>query len=242
MKVVGIIQARTSSTRLPGKVLMDLAGQPMLARVVERVARAERLDRVVVATSDEAADDPIEELCRRRDWNCFRGSRDDVLDRFLQAAEAFEADAVVRVTSDCPLIDPGVIDEVVDCFIEGGADIDCAANTQPRRTFPRGLDTSATSMAALRRVWSEAGEPRHREHVTLYMFEHLERFRIKGVFASEDFSEMRWTVDTAEDFQFMAKVFQHFGNSIFNWKEVLPVLSANPAWAEINRHIKQKEV
>jgi len=242
MNVIGIIQARTTSTRLPGKVLMDLAGEPMLARVVERTARAKLLDQVVVATSYETADNPIEELCRRRDWNCFRGSRDDVLDRFLRAAESFEADVAVRITADCPMIDPGVIDDVVDRLKESEGGVDCVSNTQPRRTFPRGLDTSATIMAALRRIHDEATESRHREHVTLYMFEHPEKFRIKGVFAPEDFSNMRWTVDTAEDFRFVAKIFEHFGHDLFTWREVFPVLRANPDWLEINRHVRQKDV
>ena len=207
MKVVGIIQARTSSTRLPGKVLMDLAGQPMLAHVVHRAARAASLDQVVVATSDRPDDDPVAELCAKRRWHCFRGSRDDVLDRFLRAAESFEADVAVRITADCPLIDPGVIDSVVERFMASGPGVDCASNTQPRRTFPRGLDTSATRLAALRRISREATEQRHREHVTLYMFEQPEKFRIEGVFAPEDRSDMRWTVDTAEDFRFVEKVF-----------------------------------
>jgi spore coat polysaccharide biosynthesis protein SpsF len=190
--MVGIIQARMSSNRLPGKVLRDIAGEPMLARVVERTLRSEWLDRVIVATTDQAADDDIVDFCSRRGYDCFRGSLHDVLDRFYQAALAAQASIIVRITADCPLIDPGLIDEAVSAFIGFGdgnkAELkrlkplpvdarypfDFAANRLPppwTRTYPIGLDIEVCSFQALERAWKEADQPHHREHVMPYLYE-----------------------------------------------------------------------
>ena len=153
-KAYCIIQARTGSTRLPGKVLMDIGGRPMLARVVERCREAKSLEGVVVATSVLPGDDPIAELAATSGWLCVRGSEDDVLDRYHQAATAVDADEIVRVTADCPLIDPAIIDLVLGTLRESGADY--AANTVAPRTYPRGLDTEAFTRAALETAWREA--------------------------------------------------------------------------------------
>ncbi|MFW6135295.1 MAG: cytidylyltransferase domain-containing protein [Chloroflexota bacterium] len=242
MRVVAIVQARMGSTRLPGKVLLDLAGEPMLTRVMERLARAERLDEVVVATTVEPADDAIVELSRDRSWPCFRGSQRDVLDRTYRSAKAYQADAVVRVTSDCPLIDWGLVDRVVEEFLARQPQVDYASNTMPNRTFPRGLDTEVVRFDALERAWCMDDNPAWREHVTPYVRRHPELFGAYGVANDEDLSRMRWTVDAPQDLAFVRRIYEHFGHDRFSWVDVLSVLERHPEWVEINRGVKQKSL
>lgn len=186
-RIVAIIQARMSSTRLPGKILQEIAGQPMLVRVVERARQAHSLHQVVVATTSDPTDDPVEALCQQRGYPCYRGSLQDVLDRYYQASRLFQAGVIVRLTADCPLIDPGLIDQTVcallgispDC-LEGKSlsildyPFDFAANRLPppwRRTFPIGLDTEACTFEALERAWKQADQPHQREHVMPFLYE-----------------------------------------------------------------------
>ncbi len=233
-----IIQARMSSTRLPGKVLLDLAGQPMLARVVERARQARAIDRVIVATTVEPEDEPIVALCRSRGWFVTRGSRDDVLDRYYQAALADGADPIVRITSDCPVIDPGVIDQVVAQLADG---VDYASNINPRRTYPRGLDVEAFTFAALSIAWREDREPTGREHVTPFLYRHPERFRIALVESERpEAASHRWSVDTPEDYELLRLIYEHFRDDDFTWLDVLDLLRQHPDWVELNRHIEQK--
>ena len=239
LKIVAIIQARMGSTRLPGKVMMDLAGEFMLGRVVDRLRRASSLHEVVVATTTNSDDDHIVALCGERGWPVCRGSEDDVLDRYYHAAVAHSADAVVRITSDCPLIDPGVIDKVVQEFLSAYPDIDYVSNCI-QRTFPRGLDTEVISFNALDQAWREDSDPSHREHVTQYIIRNPGRFRIRGVENEVDYSHMRWTVDTPEDLAFVRKIYEHFGNDDFSWSDVLTLLERHPEWLEINRNVQQK--
>jgi spore coat polysaccharide biosynthesis protein SpsF len=242
MKVVAIIQARVGSTRLPGKVLLDLAGESMLARVVNRVSRAATLQEVVVATTTQTVDETIVRLCDERTWPCFRGSEDDVLDRYEQAAEAHNADVVVRITSDCPLIEPDIIDRTVGEFLKHRPDVDYACNFLPDRTFPRGLDVEVIGRDALRRAWREDRNPAWREHVTKYVLQHPELFRVHGVTNDRDYSHMRWTVDEAEDLAFVRRIYGHFGHDRFSWLDVLSVLAEHPDWMDINSAVKQKVV
>ncbi|MCS5696642.1 glycosyltransferase family protein [Desulfofundulus thermocisternus] len=242
MRVIAIIQARMGSTRLPGKVLMNILDRPMLWHVVQRTCRARLIDEVVVATTSGEADEAIVSLCRSQDWPYFRGSEEDVLDRYYQTARHYRADVVVRITSDCPLIDSGVIDRVIKAFINGQPELDYASNTLPPRTFPRGLDTEVFSLSALERAWREDTNPASREHVTPYIYRHPEKFRLQGVSSDIDYSYMRWTVDTLEDLNFVRKIFEHFGNNAFSWREVLRMLDEHPEWLEINRHVQQKVV
>ncbi|WP_420128105.1 cytidylyltransferase domain-containing protein [Longimicrobium sp.] len=236
MKVVGIIQARMGSTRLPGKVLRPLAGEPMLARCVSRLQHARTLDQVVVATTTGEEDDAIVDLCRARGWPWFRGECDDVLDRYYRAARQYGAGVVVRVTSDCPLLGPRVVDRVVSAL----GDADLASNVLPRHTWPRGLDAEAVRMDALERAWHEDTNPATREHVTLYIKRHPERFRLVEVNNHHALPEMRWTVDTPEDYAFASRVYDHFGHDRFSWREVLLLLRSHPEIAEMNRHVMQK--
>lgn len=242
MKVVAIIQARMGSTRLPGKVLLDLAGEPMLARVVNRTRRARTLDEVVVATTVQPLDDAIVRLCAERRWLCFRGSEDDVLDRYYRAAVAYKADVIVRITSDCPLIEPEIVDQVVREFLNLQPEVDYACNVLPRRTFPRGLDTEVMRFDVLERAWREDRNPAWREHVTPYIWRNPELFRIHGITNEMDYSYMRWTVDTLEDLAFVRCIYEHFGHDRFSWREVLVVLDEHPEWLQINQHVQQKVI
>jgi spore coat polysaccharide biosynthesis protein SpsF len=240
MKVVAILQARMQSTRLPGKVLLDLAGRTMLARVVRRVRRASGIDQLVVATSVASADDPIVAECRRLGVAWFRGSEPDVLDRYYQAAAAHQAEVVVRVTADCPLIDPGETGRVIRAFVEGEPDY---ASNILRRTYPRGLDTEVMSAATLARAWREADQPYQRAHVTPYVYQHPESFRLLSLTGEPDRSVHRWTVDSADDLELVRAVYRRMeGEDGFSWHEVLGLLHAEPWLAELNRHVRHKQL
>ena len=241
MKVVAIIQARMGSTRLPGKVLLELVGEPMLVRVVNRTRRATRLDEIVIATTTEARDEAIVGLCTSHGWAYFRGSEGDVLDRYYQAAEEYGADIVVRITSDCPLIEPEIIDLVVREFLEE-EELDYVSNTLPPRTFPRGLDVEVMSFETLERAWREDNDPAWREHVTPYIYRHPDKFRLKAISNDRDLSYMRWTVDTWEDLEFVCQIYNYFGHDRFSWHEVLTLLEEHPEWLDINKGVEQKRV
>ena len=239
-RTVAIIQARTGSTRLPGKVLLPLLSEPLLVHVVRRVARASRVDAVVVATTTMAGDDAIVELGSEAGWLLSRGSEMDLLERYLEAARAYGAERVVRITSDCPLIDPQVIDEVVAAL--DAADADYASNTLEPRTFPRGLDVEAMTMDALETAGRDDRDPASREHATPYLYRHPERFRLAAVRLSEDLSGHRWTVDTPEDYELVRRIYDRLGRDDFGWREALAVVEANPGWSDLNRHVEQKVV
>jgi spore coat polysaccharide biosynthesis protein SpsF len=240
VNLVVIIQARMGSTRLPGKVLKDICGQPMLARVINRVCRASLPNKVVVATSTGAADDVVADLCAARSIDVFRGSELDVLDRYYQAARAHAADAVVRITSDCPLLDPEVMDRAIRVFFELQPDY---ASNGLVRTYPRGLDTEVMSMAALRRAWQSAREPYQRMHVTPYIYQNPAEFKCINVASDEDYSAYRWTVDTAEDLDLVRAIYDRLGPSgEFGWRDVLALMQREPALVDINRDILQKSL
>ena len=228
------------STRLPGKVLMEIGGRTALARVVRRLSRAAFVNEVVVATSNLPADDAIVGECERLGTRCFRGSEADVLDRYYWAAKNFDADAVVRITSDCPLIDPQLVDETIRVFETQEADY--ASNVIPR-TYPRGLDTEVFTAEALAWAWLEAREPHQREHVTPYLYEHPEIFRMASAVADEDFSQHRWTLDTPEDLDLIRAIYSRFDNrDDFSWREVLVLMEREPELSRMNAHIVQKAV
>lgn len=238
MKTVAIIQARMGSTRLPGKVLMDIAGRSMLAWVVSRTRCAAAIDEVVVATTESPADDAIVAECASMDVPVFRGSEDDLLDRYHRAAEAFEADTVVRITSDCPLIDPEVIDRVVAEFTDNPVDYAC--NTLAR-CYPRGLDVEVFSRAALEEAWHRADRPHERVHVTPYIHGNPKRFKLRSVPCEDDHSDLRWTVDTAEDLEAVRGIAEALGGrDDFGWRDALEVVRRNPHLADINRSVRQK--
>jgi spore coat polysaccharide biosynthesis protein SpsF len=239
-RTVAIIQARTGSTRLPGKVLRPLLGEPLLAQVVRRVGRATSLDATVVATTAAPADDAIADLGAGEGWLVERGSEMDLLDRYLGAARAHAADRVVRITSDCPLIDPELIDQVVAALAADGSDY--ASNTLEPRTLPRGLDVEAMTMAALEEAGREDHDPASREHATPFLYRHPERFRLTRVSSPVDLSAHRWTVDTAEDYELVSRIYDALGRNDFSWHDALAVVEAHPDWGALNRHIEQKIV
>jgi len=241
MRTVAIIQARMGSTRLPGKVLMDLEGRTILDRVVTRVRRAKSLADVVVATTDLPEDDAIVDECNRLGVRFYRGSSDDVLDRYYRAAAAAEAEGIVRITSDCPLIDPEIIDNLL-WYIANAPPVDYHSNILDYRTFPRGLDVEYMSWSTLETAWKEAIDPAEREHVTLYIYRRPEQFRLSGMRNDDDLSDHRWTVDTPEDLELVRKIYHALGRDDFNLDDVLGVLELHPEWSAINAHIEQKKV
>ena len=233
--VVAIIQARMGSSRLPGKSLAEVEGRPMLWHVIERVKRACLIDRVVVATSTAKADDAIEATCRDMGVTCYRGSENDVLDRYYMAARAERAPQVVRITADCPLIDPEVVDRVVRRFQRG--DVDYATNAMVR-TYPDGLDTEVFSFSALERAWHEANKTSEREHVTPYL--RMGKFRTANVECDSVtlYQHYRWTVDEAEDLDFIRAVYRAMrGRERFGMPEVLELLEQNPGLEKMNSEI-----
>jgi spore coat polysaccharide biosynthesis protein SpsF len=241
--VVAILQARFGSRRLPGKVLADIAGKTMLERVVARVLRARSPAHILVATSTAVDDDPIVDLCHRANVRCMRGSEEDVLDRFHQAAAEVGADVIIRITGDCPLIDPGLIDATARSFLTAKPPVDFACNRLPwDRTYPIGTDTEVCSRAALEAAWREAAELHQREHVMPFLYENPDRFRILHVRSSDpDLGRMRWTVDTAEDLAFVRQVYARLGDrDDFSWLDVLDLIRREPDLARINASVVHK--
>ena len=240
MRIVAIIQARMGSTRLPGKVLQDINGQTMLSHVVQRVRLAKLLDQVIVATTVEAADDPIVVACKNLEVEVFRGSENDVLDRYFQASQAYDAGTIVRITSDCPLIDPTLIDKVIHAYLQEAADY---AGNALTRTYPRGLDTEVIAQPALTRTWQEATEPYQRAHVTPYIYQNPQLFHLASVKSVTDYSNHRWTVDTFEDLQLVRAIYSRMAaKPLFSWQEVLNLLNQEPELQTLKQHIKQKSL
>jgi spore coat polysaccharide biosynthesis protein SpsF len=241
MNIVVVIQARMGSTRLPGKVMLPLAGAPLLARMLERVVAARTPFETVVATTTDSADDPIVDLSRRSGVACYRGHPIDLLDRHYQAALIHHADVVVKIPSDCPLIDPEVIDRVLGEFIARREPVDYLSNLHPA-SWPDGQDVEAMTLGALDTAWREARRPFEREHTTPFLWERPERFRIGSVMmpGGEDLSMAhRWTVDYPEDYQFVATIYEHLHapGRIFGVDHVLSLVSARPDLAAINAHL-----
>jgi spore coat polysaccharide biosynthesis protein SpsF len=239
MKTLIIVQARMTSTRLPGKVLLPLAGVPMLTRLVERLRRVQRADGIVVATTTNASDDAIAALCAQLGVPCHRGSEHDVLSRYADASRLHGADVVVRITSDCPLIAPALIDQVIAAYEEGGSDY--VSNMLPP-TWPYGMAVEVFSAAALAQAHAEATQAAEREHVTPFLYWHPERYRLRNVASPVDLSHHRWTVDTPEDYALVSRLFDHLmlTRPDFTQADVLALLDANPDWIAINQHIQQK--
>lgn len=240
MKTVCIIQARLGSTRLPGKVLLPILDKPMLWWDVYRVRKSRLIDEVVIATTEHPRDDAIANLCAEEGWACWRGSEDDVLDRYYGAAKAFGAETVVRITSDCPLIDPSVTDYAIAIFNSITPALDYVSNGVVR-TYPRGLDTEVFTFAALEQAWKE-DQSSWREHVTPYIYRSPGRFRLGDVTNPTNYSHHRWTVDTPEDMELVRRIYNHFGHGDFGWREVLALLDEYPDWVRINADVQQKHI
>lgn len=238
--ILAVLQARTSSSRLPGKVMLPLAGAPMLQRQLERIVRARRIDRLVVATSDRPEDACVVELAEKSGAAHYAGSLDDVLDRFYRAAEPFAPDWVVRLTGDCPLADWNVIDGCIDFACAGGYDY---ASNALNPTWPDGLDVEVMTFAALRTAWEEADKPLQLEHVTPFIIRQPERFRLGSYENEVDLSGFRWTVDEPGDFAFVSAVYDALypKNPAFATADILALLAARPELIGLNAGIERNE-
>lgn len=236
--LVTIIQARSGSSRLPGKVMMPLAGKPLLSRMVERVQRSKLAGTIVIATTTNPEDDVIEALAHENQWHLFRGHSTDLLDRHYQAALHFQADAVAKIPSDCPLIDSNVIDRVLNVYFTHVSSVDYVSNLHPA-TYPDGNDVEIMSFSALKEAWNKASLPMEREHTTPYLWERPTEFRLMNVTWEKglDFSmKHRWTIDYTEDYQFIARVYDELyeKNPMFGLEDILSLLNERPDIYEIN--------
>lgn len=238
--ILAVLQARVSSTRLPGKVLKPILGVPMLLRQIERVKNATLIDELIVATSEEASDDLVADLCHQNQVGCFRGSLNDVLDRFYQAAQSVHPEHVVRLTGDCPLSDPEVIDLVIATHLAQGNDYTSNA-LEP--TYPDGLDVEIMRRSALETAWQEAVLKSQREHVTPFIYQHPERFQIGVVTNDCDLSQLRWTVDQAEDFEVIKLIYQELYDEgkVFGLKDILALLERRPEIERLNNSFQRNE-
>lgn len=243
-KIVAIIQARMTSSRLPGKVLIPIVGYPMLYHVVNRVSSAKMVNQTVIATTDDPADDPIAEFCLTNGYACFRGHPYDVLDRYYQAALKFQADIIVRITADCPLMDPELIDSLLQTFLD--TKVDFAANRLPPpwdRSYPIGLDIECVRFDSLRKAWQEAESPFEREHVMPYLYDQPDRFKILLTHHDPDYGKKRWTVDTPQDLALVKAIFENFAPRLdFSWLEVIELINQHPEMEKINTSIIAKNV
>jgi spore coat polysaccharide biosynthesis protein SpsF (cytidylyltransferase family) len=236
LNVTAIIQVRMGSSRLSNKSLVDILGRPLLWHVLQRVRASQQVDRIIIATTTEPADDAIAAFAKEIQVLCYRGSVDDVLDRFLQAAHLVPTDAIVRVTADDPFKDPCLIDQTVATFREA-RDLDYISNTLIP-TFPEGLDIEVFSMTALTTAWNEATLKSEREHVTPYIWKNPDRFRLKNFTSSENNSSLRWTIDYPEDLTFAREVYARLYNgSIFGTQDILELLRREPALSNINNNV-----
>jgi len=246
-----------SSSRLPGKILADIAGQPMLQRVFIRTSRAATVTETIFATTTDPSDDPVAEYCDFSGIPFRRGSLYDVLDRYYQTARRAKADFVVRITADCPIMDPALIDDVVNTLLEDQYDFVCNRLPPPwHRTYPIGLDVEACTFKVLEKAWQEAREPQHREHAMPYFYEGVELTRqsrtletgvsprgynIALLHHTTDFGDYRWTVDTPEDLEFMRQIYNRFeGRDDFTWKEVLELVHSEPGLMKLNSGVQHK--
>lgn len=236
--IVAIIQARMGSTRLPGKVMKEICGHPVLYHVVNRLRASRLIDRIMVATTVEPSDGVIERWCGENNVECHRGSLNDVLERYHEAAKKAGAATIVRITADCPLIDPEIVDKVIEKFAEGGWD-----HAGTTATYPDGLDTEVFSRRALERAHREARLASEREHVTPYIWKNKDVFRVVGVRNAVDLSRMRWTVDDEKDFTLVTRIFEGFNcaDRVFHMGEIVEFLDRNQELLSINSTTMRNE-
>lgn len=240
MNVIVIIQARMGSARLPGKVLLPLGGKPAIQHVIERAKLIPGISQVIIATSASPIDDPLEQFCESIDVPVFRGSENDVLDRYYQTAILYQANVIMRITGDCPLIDPVESGKVIEKFFETG--VDYVSNTNPPM-LPDGLDTEVFSIAVLNKAWKNAKKKSEREHVTLYIYSNPREFKIKSVLYKDNFSQYRLTLDEKADYILLKNIFSVLeSKGQFGYlDEAISILRNNPEWLKINRNIQRNE-
>lgn len=243
MRTILILQARMLSDRLPGKILKPLLGRPMMSYEIENLLKLRGVDQLVVATGTCKADDAVERFCEESGITCFRGSDNDVLDRFIQAARKHQADVVIRACADCPLMDHHIAQLVVDFFNEHYPKYEYVSNVL-ERSYPRGMDLEIMTLQALERAQRRATTRAEKEHVTYYVYSHPDEFSLGSVKGPHDLSYHRWTVDTQEDFALIEKIMdtlekRHLPRTM---QHILELFEAHPQWLLMNRHIKQKPV
>lgn len=233
--IIAIIQARMGSGRLPGKVLMDIAGKPLLEHVLDRVRLSRLIDKIIIATTTKERDQVILEMAQTWGMESYAGSEEDVLDRFYQAAKMYGADTIVRITPDNPFNDPEATDKVISHYLRNKDNLDYVSNRM-KSTYPEGLDVEVFSFEALEKAWKEAKKPSEREHVTPYIWNHPDIFRLANVENDEDLSHLRWTVDTETDLQFTREIYARlYHGQVFFMKDILALLRAEPELAQINQ-------
>ncbi|MGA1870292.1 MAG: cytidylyltransferase domain-containing protein [bacterium] len=242
MKKVIIVQARMTSTRLPGKVLKEVCGKPLLAHLIARLKRVQNADQIVIATTTNSTDEPIVTLCKQCAMDFYRGSEEDVLSRYYETAKEFSADIIIRITSDCPVIDSKVINKVIAFYMNNKDSCDYVSNVLSR-TYPRGMDTEVFSFKVLQEAHREAEDEVEREHVTPFIHQRPERYRCVNVPYDTDQSHHRWTVDTPEDLALITKIFEALfpRKPAFGLEDMLDVMDAHPEWRSINAHVRPKE-
>lgn len=243
--IAAIVQARFGSTRLPGKILKEINHKPMLWHVVNRLSHSKLIDKCIVATTVLAEDDQVQKFCEENNFLFYRGSSEDVLSRYYNVAKSFNAKIIVRITSDCPVIDFSIIDKMLEEFISGTRmeRLDYLSNVLTR-SFPRGLDTEIFTFAALEKAYNEAIQVYEREHVTPYIYNHPEIFTLKNFSNEKDYSFHRWTVDTQEDFNLIENIYKSLyeKNKMFLFEDILKLFEEHPALIEINQNIQQKKL
>ena len=237
-KVVAIIQARTGSTRLPSKVLMPIVGKPMLWHVIDRLKHSKNVNLIVVASTVKDSDKPVFEIARESNVGEFAGSEEDVLDRYYQAAKKFNADTIVRITADCPLIDPEIVDRLIAYYKNNNIDY---VNTGP--SFPEGVDAEVFSFAALETSWKKATKHFEREHVSMYIHGHPEEFKVARIENETDMSQLRFTVDTPKDIEVVRAIFENLysKDKLFNLKQIVDFLSIHPEVTNLNKDTIRNE-
>jgi len=240
-RIGAVIQARIGSTRLPGKVLLKIVGRPILWHMVERLKHTKLIDEIIVAMPDTKENDILEDFCKSNNIKYFRGPEEDVLSRYYLAAKKYKYDIVLRLTADCPLIDPEIVDLIVKKHLSSGADY--ASNIQIR-TYPKGMDVEVLNFQALEKAYNEAEDSADREHVTLYIRKHPSIFKQAKTVNNKNLSSMRWTVDEEKDLDFVRKIYDKLyqEGKIFSMQKVLKLLKEKPQLSEINRKIKRKPI
>lgn len=239
MTVTAIIQARMNSRRLPEKVMKEISGKAMLWYVVKRLEYSKKVEDIIIATTKNPQDDAIEEFCKKNLFKFFRGSETDVLDRYFQCASEYEVETVVRITADCPLIDPKIVDKVVGEYKKRSRDFDGASNIIKRR-YPIGLDTEVLSFESLEKCWENASRKHQREHVTQYIYENPDEFKLISIENNADYSGLRWTVDEIDDLEFIRQIYKRLydGKNSFGMRETLETLEKEPYLKKINQDVK----
>jgi len=240
MKILAIVQARVSSSRLPGKVLMPIMGTPMLLQQIKRLKASRLIEHIVVATSINESDDPLVELMKHEGIAYFRGSLDNVLDRFYQVALLHSPEHIVRITGDCPVVDPCIVDNVIGIHLHEGNDYTTNALSP---SFPDGLDVEIMTFNALRTAWETSQLPSEKEHVTYFIQKHPEVFRLKNVKSKKDLSFLRWTVDEQEDFELISEFYKELypAKPDFNTIDILDLLDRRPGLRFLNTQFDRNE-